>query len=82
VSAPPSSKLAKGASVLMLDGSVRGERRGGHMPIEEGLEAAGALRPERTVFTHIGHRVGTHAELEAWLNGRAEVAFDGMEIDF
>ena len=82
LSAAPQSKLAKGGSVLMLDGSVRGVRRGGHMPIEEGLEAASALKPERTVFTHIGHRVGTHAELEAWLHGRADVAFDGMEIDF
>jgi phosphoribosyl 1,2-cyclic phosphate phosphodiesterase len=82
LSAPPSSKLAKGASVLMLDGSVRGTRRGGHMPIEEGLEVAATLKPGRTVFTHIGHRVGTHAELERWLDGRAEVAYDGMEIDF
>ena len=82
LSAPPQSKLAKGASVLMLDGSVRGVRRGGHMPMEEGLEAAAALKPERTVFTHIGHRVGTHAELERWLDGRADVAFDDMAIDF
>ena len=82
LSAPPQSKLAKGASVLMLDGSVRGVRRGGHMPIEEGLESAAALKPGRTVFTHIGHRVGTHSELEDWLAGRADVAFDGMEIDF
>ncbi len=52
------------------------------MPIEQGLEVAASLKPERTVFTHIGHRVGTHAELEAWLEARAEVAFDGMEIDF
>jgi phosphoribosyl 1,2-cyclic phosphate phosphodiesterase len=82
LSAPPQSKLVKGASVLVLDGSVRGVRRGGHMPIEEGLEAAAALKPQRTVFTHIGHRVGTHVELEEWLEGRADVAFDGMEIDF
>jgi phosphoribosyl 1,2-cyclic phosphate phosphodiesterase len=82
LAAAPQSKLAKGASVLMLDGSVRGVRRGGHMPMEDGLEAAAALKPERTVFTHIGHRVGTHAELESWLAERADVAFDGMEIDF
>ena len=34
------------------------------------------------MLTHIGHRMGTHAELEASLEGRAEVAFDGMEIEF
>jgi phosphoribosyl 1,2-cyclic phosphate phosphodiesterase len=79
---PPQSKLAKGGSVLMLDGSVRGVRRGGHMPMEEGLEAAAGLKPGRTVFTHIGHRVGTQVELEEWLDGRGEVAFDGMEIEF
>jgi phosphoribosyl 1,2-cyclic phosphate phosphodiesterase len=79
---PPSSKLARDAGVLMLDGSVRGQRRGGHLPIEEGLAAARKLRAGRTVFTHIGHRMGTHAQLQASLEGQAEVAFDGMEIEF
>ena len=79
---PPGSKLARGADVLMLDGSTRGQRRGGHLPIEEGLEAARRLKAGRTILTHIGHRMGTHAELEASLEGRAEVAFDGMQIEF
>ncbi|MDX6523151.1 MAG: phosphoribosyl 1,2-cyclic phosphate phosphodiesterase [Gaiellales bacterium] len=79
---PPESKLAKGASVLVLDGSSRDTRQGGHMPMTEGLAVARSLKPGRTVFTHIGHRMGTQVELEAWMAGRAEVAYDGMEIEF
>jgi phosphoribosyl 1,2-cyclic phosphate phosphodiesterase len=78
----PDSKLARGASVLMLDGSSRDRRQGGHMPMVEGLDVARALKPGRTLFTHIGHRMGTQVELEEWLDGRAGVAFDGMQIDF
>jgi ribonuclease BN (tRNA processing enzyme) len=79
--AEPDSKLARGADVLLLDGSTRDQRQGGHMPITESLDLLKRLKAERVVYTHIGHRTGTHAELEAWLDGRAEVAYDGMVID-
>jgi phosphoribosyl 1,2-cyclic phosphate phosphodiesterase len=80
IGAPPDSKLARNADVLMLDGSTRDQRPGGHMPISEGLEVAKQLKAKRTVFTHVGHRTGTFVELEAWLDGAAEVAYDGLEI--
>jgi len=79
--ADPESKLARGADVLMLDGSTRDRRQGGHMPITESLALRKRLKAERVIYTHIGHRTGTHAELESWLDGRAEVAYDGMVID-
>ena len=65
----------------MLDGSTREQRPGGHMPISQGLEVARQLKAKRTLFTHIGHRTGTFVELESWLDGAAEVAYDGLEIE-
>jgi phosphoribosyl 1,2-cyclic phosphate phosphodiesterase len=79
--AEPESKLARGADVLLLDGSTRDKRQGGHMPIAESLDLLKRLKAGRVIYTHIGHRTGTHAELESWLDGRAEVAYDGMVID-
>jgi phosphoribosyl 1,2-cyclic phosphate phosphodiesterase len=79
--AEPESKLARGADVLMLDGSTRDRRQGGHMPMSETLGLLKRLKANRVIFTHIGHRAGTHAELESWLDGRAEAAYDGMVID-
>ena len=82
LAAPPDSKLARGADVLILDGSSRERPVKGHMPMTEALEMARRLKPRRMLFTHIGHRTGTHAELEEWLGDRAGAVYDGMEIDF
>ena len=81
IGGPPESKLARNADVLMLDGSTRDQRPGGHMPISQGLEVARQLKAKRTLFTHIGHRTGTFLELESWLDGAAEVAYDGLQIE-
>ena len=81
MAAEPTSKLARGADVVMLDGSARDKRQGGHMPMAESVELLKRLKAGRVIYTHIGHRTGTHAELEAFLAGRAEVAYDGMVVD-
>jgi phosphoribosyl 1,2-cyclic phosphate phosphodiesterase len=82
VGEPPDSKLARNADVLVVDGSTRDRPGSGHMAMTETLELLPKLKPERTLFTHVGHRTGTHAELEEWLGERAGVAYDGLEIEF
>jgi phosphoribosyl 1,2-cyclic phosphate phosphodiesterase len=77
----PNSKLARDADLLMLDGSTRGRSAKGHLSIEAGIDAARALRAKRTLFTHIGHRTGTHAELEEWLPEGYGVAYDDLVIE-
>ena len=80
VAALPSSKLARGADLTLFDGSTRERPVRGHVPISETLAAAKKLRMARVLFTHIGHRTGTHAELSEWMPAGAEVAYDGMMI--
>jgi phosphoribosyl 1,2-cyclic phosphate phosphodiesterase len=82
VGEPPDSKLARNADVLVVDGSTRDRPGSGHMAMTETLELLPKLKPGRTLFTHVGHRTGTHADLEAWLGERAGVAHDGLEIEF
>jgi phosphoribosyl 1,2-cyclic phosphate phosphodiesterase len=78
---PPGSKLARGADIALLDGSSRDRPVRGHVPMSETVAAAAKLKAGRMLFTHIGHRTGTHAELEAWLPAGAGVAYDGLVID-
>jgi phosphoribosyl 1,2-cyclic phosphate phosphodiesterase len=82
VGEPPDSKLARNADVLVVDGSTRDRPGSGHMAMTETLELLPKLKPGRTLFTHVGHRTGMHAELEEWLGDRAGVAHDGLEIEF
>jgi phosphoribosyl 1,2-cyclic phosphate phosphodiesterase len=78
---PAASKLARGADVALVDGSTRDRPVRGHVPIAETVAAAAKLKAGRMLFTHIGHRTGTHAELEAWLPAGAGVAHDGLVIE-
>ena len=81
VNARPDSKLARNADLLMLDGSARDARANGHISMAAGAELAKDLRAGRTLFTHVGHHTGLHAELEAWLPDGVDLAYDGMEIE-
>ncbi|MGZ4430496.1 MAG: MBL fold metallo-hydrolase [Gaiellales bacterium] len=76
----PSSKLARDADLLLLDGSTRTRPVKGHVPMIEGIEIARRARAGHTLFTHVGHRTGTHAELEEWLPEGIGVAYDGMDM--
>jgi phosphoribosyl 1,2-cyclic phosphate phosphodiesterase len=81
VRSKPDSKLARKADLLMLDGSARDSGVGGHLSMTEGVELAKELRAGRTLFTHIGHHTGLHAELEEWLPDGVGVAYDGLEFE-
>ena len=51
----------------MIDGSARDRAADGHISMTAGAELAKELRAGRTLFTHVGHHTGLHAELEEWL---------------
>ena len=79
-STPPGSKLARNADLLLIDGTTRETPMTGHMPMVQGIEAARRLKAARTLFTHIGHRAGLHADIEQWLPDGFGVAHDGQEL--
>ena len=79
---PPGSKLARGPDVLMVGAATRERAVKDHMPMTESIACARRLKPARTLFTHIGHRLGTHAELEAWVPEGFGIAHDGLELGY
>jgi phosphoribosyl 1,2-cyclic phosphate phosphodiesterase len=50
-----------------------------HMNVEEALETVHRLRPRRTLFTHISHRL-EHEATSRRLPPGVELAYDGLRI--
>jgi len=78
---PPASKLARGCDLAFLDGSTRTATTRGHLAMEDAIPMARRLGMQRVLFTHVGHRVGLHAELDEWLPDGFATAYDGMVVD-
>jgi phosphoribosyl 1,2-cyclic phosphate phosphodiesterase len=69
--------------VLILD-CLRLEKHGTHFHLDQALETVRALRPKKTILTHLGHDFD-HAQWNRTLSrefgaGKVVLAFDGMKI--
>ncbi|MBU6375049.1 MAG: MBL fold metallo-hydrolase [Bdellovibrionales bacterium] len=73
----------KGLSVLILD-CLRLEKHGTHFHLDQALETVRALRPQKTVLTHLGHDFDNtswnHKLSREFGSGRVMLAHDGMKI--
>ncbi len=80
-SIPPESldRLA-GVRVLVLNALWYGNPHPTHMNVEEAIDIARTIGAERTLLTHLTHRVA-HASLEATLPAGVEPAYDGLVIE-
>ena len=76
---PQSMALLSGVKLLVITG-LRWEPHATHFSIGQALEIAKVVRPERTLFTHICHRL-EHEATNAALPPGAELAYDGMVIE-
>lgn len=76
----PIRQEVKGVDTLVLD-ALRHREHPTHMSLSEALETAEAIRPNRTLLTHLCHELG-HAQTEATLPGAVRIATDGMKLAF
>ncbi len=72
------SKQIKGVKVLIVD-ALRHKPHPTHMNVEQALEAAARVQPERTYFTHISHELAQAAEAE--LPPQTFIAYDGLKLE-
>jgi phosphoribosyl 1,2-cyclic phosphate phosphodiesterase len=77
---PESMARLQGLEVLILDG-LRPEPHVTHLSLGEAVEVARQLRPKRTLFTHIAHRL-EHEATNRTLPAGMELAYDGLAISF
>jgi len=75
-----SIKLLEGLDVLVL-GALRHKPHPTHFTVEQAVQASRAIRPKRTLLTHLGHSLD-YAKDNALLPKGMELAYDGLEIEF
>ena len=69
----------RGVRHLIVD-ALRHKPHPTHMSVEEALNVAEQVAPERTWFTHLCHDI-LHSELEPKLPAGVRIAYDGLRID-
>lgn len=69
----------KGLNLLVI-GALRYKPHPTHFSIEQAIEFSKAVKPKRTVLTHLSHNLD-YAEDNAKLPEGVELAYDGMEIE-
>lgn len=67
----------KNTEVLVLN-ALQHESHISHFNLEQAIEQVNRIRPARTYFTHISHKLGRHASTT--LPDGIELAFDGLKV--
>jgi phosphoribosyl 1,2-cyclic phosphate phosphodiesterase len=69
----------KGSKYLVLN-ALQPEPHISHFTLAEAIEVAQKIGAEKTYFTHIGHKMGLHAAVEATLPPNIFLAYDGLKL--
>ena len=72
-------KLAQ-LDILVLS-ALRIDSHPTHLNLEEALAFINEIRPQKAYLTHISHRLGFHAKVEAELPKNIRLAYDGLRIN-
>ena len=76
---PSEKEKLKGLDVLIVN-ALRMEEHPTHFNLEEALAFVDEIKPKKTYFTHISHRLGLHDEVQKSLPENIFLAFDGLKI--
>ncbi len=69
----------KGTEVLILN-ALQHAPHVSHFNLKEALRMVSVIKPAKTYFTHISHKLGRHADTEKNLPDNVSLAYDGLEI--
>ena len=72
-------KKLKGCQTLVLN-ALQKEPHISHFTLEESIAIALEIGAERTYFTHISHKLGTHQDIQKELPDGIFLAYDGLKI--
>lgn len=65
--------------VLVLN-ALRIEKHPTHFNLQEALDFVNEIKPKKTYFTHISHKLGFHAAISEQLPNNVYLAYDGLKI--
>ena len=77
---PTEIEKIKGTKILILNALQR-ETHISHFTLEEALAIVEIIKPEKAYFTHISHKLGTHADVSKELPPNVFLAYDGLKIE-
>jgi len=69
----------KGTEVLVLNALQR-DPHISHFNLEEATKMVDRIKPAQTFFTHISHKLGTHADVSDELPENIQLAYDSLQI--
>jgi phosphoribosyl 1,2-cyclic phosphate phosphodiesterase len=77
----PSETLEKlkGTEILVLNALQR-EPHISHFNLQEALAMVENIKPRKAYFTHISHKLGTHADVSEELPTGVQLAYDGLRL--
>lgn len=70
----------KGSKILVIN-ALQKQHHISHFTFDEAIEFAKEIAAEKTYFTHISHRLGTHQAISAVLPSNIELAYDGLKLE-
>ena len=70
----------KGSKILVIN-ALQKQNHISHFTLDEAIGFAREIGAETTYFTHISHRLGKHADIEAELPAGIKLAYDGLQIE-
>lgn len=66
---------------LLILGTLRFKPHFSHLMVDEALDIIRLIQPKQTYFTHIGHDMGKHADVEKELPPHVALAYDGLSLE-
>ena len=66
---------------LLIVNALRIEQHPTHFNLEEALAFVEEIKPKKTYFTHISHKLGLHEEVQKMLPENVFLAFDGLKLE-
>lgn len=69
----------QGTRTLVLNALQR-EQHISHFNLDQALAIVDQIKPERTFFTHVSHKLGLHARVSGELPPHVSLAYDGLQV--
>lgn len=69
----------RGSKIVVIN-ALQKESHISHLTYDEAISLAREIGAERTYFTHISHRLGTHSKVSQELPAGVFLAYDGLEL--
>ena len=70
----------KGTEILVLNALQR-DSHISHFNLKEALQMVEKIKPKKAFFTHISHKLGTHANVSKELPDHIMLAYDGLQLE-